>query len=224
MNENKYLLSPSILSADFRELGDQMKQAEDAGADWFHIDVMDGHFVPNLSMGPAILSACNKATDLPLDVHLMIEEPERYLQNFANAGATTITVHIETCPDMDKTQKMIHDLGCKAGITLNPGTKAEMIEPFLKNVDLVLVMSVNPGYSGQSFMPEVLPKISQIRKMLDGINPQVPIEVDGGINPETIRQTYEHGARIFVAATAIFKHPRGIQAGIDSLTEVLPSI
>ncbi len=223
MVENNYLLSPSILSADFTQLGDQMKQAENAGADWFHIDVMDGHFVPNLSMGPAIVSACNKATDLPLDVHLMIEEPELYLKSFAAAGASTITVHIETCPNMDKTQKMIHDLGCKAGITLNPGTRAETIEPFLKNVDLVLVMSVNPGFSGQSFMPEVLPKISRIRKMLDGINPQVPIEVDGGINPDTIRQTFDHGARIFVAASAIFKHSRGIQAGIESLTEKLPS-
>ena len=133
----------------------------------------------------------------------------------------TLTVHIETCPDMDKTQKMIHDLGCKAGITLNPGTSAENIQPYLENVDLVLVMCVNPGFSGQSFMPEVLPKIGQIRKMLDDINPDVQIEVDGGINPETIHQTYDQGARIFVAASAIFKHPQGIQAGIKSLTDKL---
>jgi len=221
MFKEDYLLSPSILSADFTQLGDQMKQAEDAGADWFHIDVMDGHFVPNLSMGPVLVNACQRATELPLDVHLMIEEPERYLDKFAAAGASNLTVHIETCPDMDKTQKMIHDLGCKAGITLNPGTSADTIQPFLKNVDLVLVMSVNPGFSGQSFLPEVLPKINQIRKMLDEINPDVLIEVDGGINPETIRQTYDQGARIFVAASAIFKHPQGIQAGIESLTEKL---
>ncbi|MCD6424445.1 MAG: ribulose-phosphate 3-epimerase [Anaerolineales bacterium] len=221
MFKKDYLLSPSILSADFTQLGDQMKQAEDAGADWFHIDVMDGHFVPNLSMGPALVNACQRATDLPLDVHLMIEEPERYLDKFAAAGASTLTVHIETCPDMDKTQEMIRDLGCKAGITLNPGTSAETIQPFLKNVDLVLVMSVNPGFSGQSFLPEVLPKINRIRKMLDDINPDVLIEVDGGINPETIRQTYDQGARIFVAASAIFKHPQGIRAGIESLTEKL---
>lgn len=221
MFKKDYLLSPSILSADFTQLGDQMKQAEDAGADWFHIDVMDGHFVPNLSMGPALVNACQRATELPLDVHLMIEEPERYLDKFAAAGASTLTVHIETCPDMDKTQKMIHDLGCKAGITLNPGTSADTIQPFLKNVDLVLVMSVNPGFSGQSFLPEVLPKINRIRKMLDEINPDVLIEVDGGINPKTIRQTYDQGARIFVAASAIFKHPHGIQAGIESLTEML---
>lgn len=221
MSEKNYLLSPSILSADFTQLGDQMKQAEKAGADWFHIDVMDGHFVPNLSMGPAVVSACKRATNLPLDVHLMIEEPERYLDKFATAGADIITVHIETCPDMDKTQRMIHDLGCRAGITLNPGTGAERIQPYLKNVDLVLVMSVNPGFSGQSFLPEVLPKIAQIRKMLDDINPGVQIEVDGGINPETIRQTYDQGARVFVAASAIFKHPQGILAGIESLTKML---
>ena len=221
MVNKDYLLSPSILSADFTQLGNQMKQAEDAGADWFHIDVMDGHFVPNLSMGPALVKACQRATDLPLDVHLMIEEPERYLDKFAAAGASSLTVHIETCPDMDKTQKMIHDLGCKAGITLNPGTSADAIQPFLKNVDLVLVMSVNPGFSGQSFLPEVLPKINQIRKMLDDINPDVLIEVDGGINSETIRQTYDQGARVFVAASAIFKHPQGIQAGIESLTDKL---
>jgi len=221
MVKKKYLLSPSILSADFTQLGDQMKQAEDAGADWFHIDVMDGHFVPNISMGPHIVNACKKATDLPLDVHLMIEEPERYLDKFAAAGASTLTVHIETCPDMNKTQQMIHDLGCKAGITLNPGTSAEKIQPYLKNVDLVLVMCVNPGFSGQSFLPEILPKIGQIRKMLDVINPDVQIEVDGGINPETIPQTYNQGARIFVAASAIFKHPQGIQAGIESLTDKL---
>ena len=221
MVEKRYLLSPSILSADFTQLGNQMKQAEEAGADWFHIDIMDGHFVPNISMGPAILEACNKATDLPLDVHLMIEEPERYLDKFAAAGATSLTVHIETCPAMEKTQALIHDLGCKVGITLKPGTNAEAIQPYLKNVDLVLVMTVNPGFSGQSFMSEVVPKIRQIRKMLDDINPGVPIEVDGGIKPETIRQAYDEGARIFVAGSAIFNHPQGIQAGINSLTENL---
>jgi len=221
MVEKDYLLSPSILSADFAQLGNQIKQAEDAGADWFHIDIMDGHFAPNLSMGPAVVEACKRATDLPLDVHLMLEEPERYLDKFAAAGASILTVHIESCPDMDKTQQMIHDLGCKAGITLNPGTNADTIQPYLKNVDLVLVMSVNPGFSGQSFIPEVLPKIGKIRKMLDDINPDVLIEVDGGINPETIRPAYDQGARVFVAASAIFKHPQSIQVGIESLTEKL---
>lgn len=214
-----YIISPSILSADFTQLGDQLKQAEDAGADWFHIDVMDGQFVPNISMGPFIVEACRRATDLPLDVHLMIKDPERYLDRFADAGANNLTVHIETCPEMDQTLERIRELGCKAGITLNPDTSTDKIQPFLKYADLVLVMTVNPGFSGQSFMPEVVPKIREIRKMLDEIKSDVPIEVDGGISPASIRQTYENGARVFVAASSIFKHPDGIKAGIDSLIE-----
>ena len=221
MIEKNYKLSPSILSADFTVLGAQIKEAEDAGADWFHIDIMDGHFVPNLSMGPAIVEACRRATNLPLDVHLMIEEPERYLNNFASAGADGLTVHIETCPDMEKTLNLIRELGCKAGITLNPGTSEEKIQPYLEDVDLVLVMTVQPGFSGQSFRPEVLPKIGRIRKMLDDVKPEVEIEVDGGINPQSIRQTYEQGARVFVASSSIFKHPQGIKAGIESLVDQL---
>ena len=220
--EDKYLLSTSILSADFTQLGDQIKQAEDAGTDWFHIDIMDGHFVPNLSMGPFIVEACSRITNLPLDVHLMIEKPERYLDTFAKSGATNLTVHIETCPEMDKTLQLIHDLGCKAGITLNPSTEVERIEPFLADIDLVLVMSINPGFSGQTFMPEVLPKIARIRKILDEVNPSGLIEVDGGINPLTIRQVYDEGARVFAVASAIFNHPGGIQEGILSIKQKLP--
>jgi ribulose-phosphate 3-epimerase len=225
MKKNRnYLISPSILSADFTRLGDQMEEAQKAGADRFHIDVMDGHFVPNLSMGPAIVKACRRATDLPLDVHLMIEKPERHLQSFADAGASTLVVHIETCPAMADTLTHIQDLGCKAGITLNPATSAEEIQPYLKDADLVLVMTVVPGFSGQSFMPEVLPKIGQIRKMLDEVNPEVAIEVDGGINSETIRSAYDQGAQIFVAASAIFKHPGGIHEGIRALEAKLPGM
>jgi len=223
MTDKQYLLSPSILSADFTKLGDQIKQAEDAGADWIHIDVMDGHFVPNISMGPFIVEACRRVTELPLDVHLMITEPERYLEDFASAGADYLTVHIETCPEMADTQAQIHSLGCKAGITLNPDTGADQIRPYLSTADLVLVMSVQPGFSGQSFKPEVLGKIAQIRTMLDELHPEVQIEVDGGINPQTILEAYQQGARIFVAASAIFKHPDGIQAGIQSLVKQLPS-
>lgn len=221
MNERDFLISPSILSADFTKLGDQIKHAEDAGADWFHIDIMDGHFVPNISMGPFIVETCRRATDLPLDVHLMIEKPERYLSTFVSSGADYLTVHIETCPEMAETLTTIHDLGCNAGITLNPGTMADEIEPFLKLVDLVLVMTVQPGFSGQVFMPDMLPKINQIRKALDKVGSQALLEVDGGINPETIRSTYDQGAKVFVAASAIFKHPQGIQAGVDSLLEQL---
>lgn len=221
MAEKDYLISASILSADYTTLGDQLKQAADAGADWFHIDIMDGHFVPNLAMGPTMIAACRRATDLPLDVHLMVEKPERHLEKFVSAGATNLTVHIETCPDMEKTQSLIRDLGCKVGITLNPGTSPEEIKPYLDGVDLVLVMSVHPGYSGQSFMPDVLPKISQIQNWLDEINSDALIQVDGGVNSETIQGCYQHGARVFVAASAIFKHPQGIAAGVKSLTEQL---
>jgi ribulose-phosphate 3-epimerase len=221
MKENDFLISSSILSADFTRLGDQIKQAEQAGTDWIHIDVMDGHFVPNISMGPFIVEACRRVTDLPLDVHLMIEKPERYLGNFINAGADYLTVHIETCPEMDNTLSKIQELGCKAGMTLNPGTSAEEIEPYLELADLVLVMTVQPGFSGQSFMFDILPKIEQIRKKIDQIKPEILLEVDGGINKETIKSAYDHGARVFVAASAIFKHPQGIQAGIDSLVKEL---
>jgi ribulose-phosphate 3-epimerase len=221
MKEKDFLISPSILSADFTQLGDQIKAAEQAGADWIHVDVMDGHFVPNITMGPFVVEACRRVTDLPLDVHLMIEEPERYMEKFISAGADYLTVHIETCPEMDKTLKRIHDLGCKAGITLNPDTGADKIEPYLNLIDLVLVMTVQPGFSGQSFMLDMLPKINQIRKSIDKIKPDILLEVDGGINPETIRNAYDQGARVFVAASAIFKHPQGIKAGMDSLLEKL---
>jgi ribulose-phosphate 3-epimerase len=221
--EKDYLISPSILSADFTQLGDQIKQAEDAGADWLHIDVMDGHFVPNLSMGPFIVEAARRASNLPLDVHLMIEEPERYLKNFASAGANSMTVHIETCPDLANTLKKIRKLGCKAGITLKPPTPVERIAPYLDQADLVLVMTVNPGFSGQAFMPEMIPKISQIRGLLDKSNPDALIEVDGGIDPKTIRICYEEGARVFVAASAIFQNPSGILEGIQSLRDELPN-
>jgi ribulose-phosphate 3-epimerase len=212
-------ISPSILAADFTQLKDQLIEAAAAGADWFHVDVMDGHFVPNISMGPMIVEACRRITDLPLDVHLMIEKPERYLARFAEAGASNLTVHIETCPEMDRTIEHIHELGCKAGITLKPDTPADMIKPYLSDVDLVLVMTVNPGFSGQSFMPEVLPKIAQIRRMLDDLNPQAQIEVDGGISSKTVKSVFEQGARIFVAGSAVFNHSGGIKTGIDAILD-----
>jgi ribulose-phosphate 3-epimerase len=217
-----YLIAPSILSADFTQLGSQIKEAEQGGADWIHIDVMDGHFVPNLTMGPFIVEACATITSLPLDVHLMVEKPETLLSDFAQAGADILTVHIETCPHIHRTLQTIHDLGCKAGITLNPGTPASSLEAVLPFVDLVLVMTVNPGYSGQSFIPEMIPKIAHIRGMLDEFNQEAKIEVDGGINPETMLETIKAGAEVFVAASAIFDHPQGIQSGIAAMRDVLP--
>ncbi len=217
-----YLIAPSILSADFTHLGSQITEAEGGGADWIHIDVMDGHFVPNLTMGPFIVETCAEITSLPLDVHLMVENPESLLSDFSQAGADTLTVHIEACPHIHRTLQTIHDLGCNAGITLNPGTPANSLEAVLPFVDLVLVMTVNPGYSGQSFIPEMIPKIAQIRNMLDEVNPAAKIEVDGGINPQTMPKTIDAGAEVFVAASAIFDHPQGIQVGIAAMRDVLP--
>ena len=213
------LLSTSILSADFKILGAQLAETEAAGTDWFHIDVMDGQFVPNLSMGPFIVAACREATKLPLDVHLMIETPERLMEAFVKAGADRLTIHAEAVKDLPGAVKKITDLGVKASVAISPDTPAEKIESVLETVDMVLVMTVYPGYSGQDFIPEMLPKIRQIRGMLDQVNPQATIQVDGGIDAGTLPLTLAAGAQIFVAASAIYNHPMGIQAGIAALRE-----
>jgi ribulose-phosphate 3-epimerase len=219
----KHVLSTSILSADFTRLGEEIAAVQAAGADWLHVDVMDGHFVPNITMGPFIVQACRRATQLPLDVHLMIEQPERYLEAFAKAGASGITVHVETCPDLSNTLKQIKSLGCTAGIVLNPPTPVGKIEPFLAEADLVLVMSVNPGYSGQSFIPETIAKVAEVRKQLDALGSSAWLEVDGGIDVNTLPLMKEAGATAFVAATAVFKHPQGAKAGVKSLKNVIAS-
>jgi ribulose-phosphate 3-epimerase len=216
-----YLIATSILSADFSQLGNQISQVQAAGGDWIHVDVMDGHFVPNLTMGPFIVNACRQITDLPLDVHLMIDNPDDMIPAFAQAGASSLSVHVETCPNLHRTLQNIRSLECRPGVVLNPGTPAMLIEPVLHLVDFVLVLTVNPGYSGQSFLPEVLPKINQVRKMLDRLNPQAMIEVDGGITPQTLPLTLAAGAQIFVTATAVFGHPQGIKAGIQSLRDCI---
>lgn len=213
----EYLISVSILSADFSRLGEQIREAEQAGADWIHVDVMDGHFVPNLTMGPVIVKACRRVTQLPIDVHLMVESPGEFLYDFAHAGASNLTVHIETCPDMPRMVQTIHALGCRAGIVLNPETPVGTILPYLPIVDLVLVMSVNPGYSGQEFCPEVLPKLSVARQELVNSGRPVRLEIDGGINAQTIPSARDAGADVFVAASAIFEHPDGIASGIQLL-------
>jgi ribulose-phosphate 3-epimerase len=216
---NPILIATSILSADFTRLGDQIQAAQEAGADWIHVDVMDGHFVPNLTMGPFIVQACRRVTNLPLDVHLMVSEPQTFLEAFAKAGATHLTVHIETCPQLHRILQTIRELGCKPGVVLNPSTTASSLDPVLHLVDLVLVMSVNPGYSGQSFLPEVLPKVSLIRQRLNQLNPTAWLEIDGGINAQTLPLALKSGAQVFVAASAVFKHPHGIAAGIKELRD-----
>ena len=212
-----FIIAPSILSADFTRLGEQIAEAEAAGADWIHVDVMDGHFVPNLTMGPFIVAACRRVTDLPLDVHLMVEHPENLLEAFARAGASHLIVHVETCPQIARTISTIKSLGCRAGVTLNPATPARDLEPALALADLVLVLTVHPGYSGQAFMTEMVPKVAEVRNRLDEIKSSAWLETDGGLTVETIPMVRDAGANAFVSASAVFQHPGGIAAGLRSL-------
>ncbi|MBT3241235.1 MAG: ribulose-phosphate 3-epimerase [Chloroflexi bacterium] len=218
---NQNLIAPSILSADFTQLGNQLKEIEDHGADWVHIDVIDGQFAPNITMGIVVVEACKRVTNLPLNVHLMINNPENLIADFAKAGASHLTIHTEASSNLHRSLQMIRKLGCKVGVAINPGTPAEAVKPVLSIVDLVLVMTVNPGYSGQAFIPETLPKIKQIRSWLDEINPEADIQVDGGVSEETIPLLLQAGANVFVSGNSIFKHPQGIQAGIESLKNKL---
>ena len=218
---NTIKLSSSILSADFSQLGNQIKLAENAGVDWIHLDVMDGHFVPNITMGPFIVETCRRITNLPLDVHLMIEKPEKHIHSFINAGANTVSIHVENNPNALRTLQEIQEAGSKAGIVLNPGTPAIAISSLIEFADMVLVMTVNPGYSGQKFMPQVVKKIREVSEMTSVLKNKPEIEVDGGISVETIKPVYEAGARVFVAATAIFKHKMGIETGIKQLRQAV---
>src|SRR5512138_1921138 len=218
---NRYIISTSILSADFARLGEEIATVEEAGADWIHVDVMDGHFVPNITMGPFIVETCRRITKLPLDVHLMIEHPERYIEAFAKAGASGLTVHVETCPDIVGTLRQIKSHGCRAGAVLNPETPVGAIQTALPEADLILVMSVHPGYSGQHFMPEAIKKVSEIRKKLDTLRSHAWLEVDGGIDVDTLPKMKEAGATAFVAATAVFKNPEGPAAGVRALRDVI---
>jgi ribulose-phosphate 3-epimerase len=198
------LIAPSILSADFSRLGEDIRAVEAAGADWIHIDVMDGHFVPNITMGPLVVKAANAVTSLPLDVHLMIERPDRYLSDFAAAGATWISVQVEACDHLNRALQHLHELGCKPGVVLNPSTPLTAIEWVLDLVDYVLIMSVNPGFSGQTFIPNTLDKIRQLRRMIDERKLDVLIQVDGGVNQANIASISDAGADAFVAGSAIF--------------------
>ena len=198
------MIAPSLLSADFSRLGDEIRAVEAAGADVIHVDVMDGHFVPNITIGPLIVKAVRSVTSLPVDVHLMITDPDRYLQDFIDAGADWVTVHVEACTHLHRTLSFIKEKGKKAGAVLNPATSLSTLEYVLAEVDLVMLMSVNPGYGGQSFIESSVGKISRLRQMLDSINPGAGIEVDGGISPATIKRVAAAGANIFVAGSAIY--------------------
>lgn len=198
------MIAPSILSADFSHLGREVDAVRQAGAEVIHVDVMDGHFVPNITIGPLVVRAVRQVTDLPVDVHLMITEPDRYLQDFADAGADWITVHVEACTHLHRTIHHILDLGKRAGAVLNPATSLSTLDYILEDVDLIMLMSVNPGFGGQSFIPSTLEKIRKLRAMLDRVNPGAGIEIDGGISPKTIAGVAEAGANIFVAGSAVY--------------------
>jgi len=198
------LIAPSILSADFANLGEEIRAIERAGADWVHVDVMDGHFVPNITIGPLVVEAVKRCTDLPLDVHLMIEQPDRYVADFVSAGATTVGVHVETCPHLHRSVENIRKAGARACVVLNPATPAMAVEAVLGDIDQILLMTVNPGFGGQSFIPGVLPKIRALSNWVQARGLDVDIEVDGGINPETIGEAAAVGANVFVAGNAVF--------------------
>ncbi|UQW98340.1 ribulose-phosphate 3-epimerase [Rummeliibacillus sp. G93] len=197
-------IAPSILAADFSKLAEEVKAVEEAGAKLIHIDVMDGHFVPNITMGPIVVDALRPVTNLPLDVHLMIENPDQYIEEFVRAGADYITVHVEACRHLHRTIQLIRSLGAKPGVVLNPHTPVETIQHVLEDIDLVLLMTVNPGFGGQKFIHSVVPKIETLSGMIKEKNLNVEIEIDGGINAETIKPCAQAGASIFVAGSAIY--------------------
>jgi ribulose-phosphate 3-epimerase len=214
-------LAPSILSADFARLGEQIDEVVKAGADYIHVDVMDGHFVPNITIGAPVVASIRPVTSLPLDVHLMIEHPERYISDFVKAGANIITVHVEASPHLQSTIRLIKELGAKAGVSLNPPTPLSAVDEFIHHVDLVLIMSVNPGFGGQSFIPETLPRIASMRKILDDRRPGVELEVDGGINADNAPDIVKAGANILVAGNSIFRAEEGITRAMRRLREAV---
>jgi len=206
------LVAPSILSADFGRLAEEVRAVEAGGADWIHVDVMDGRFVPNITLGPAVVAAVRAVTALPLDVHLMIVEPEKHLDDFANAGADVLSVHVEAVTHLHRTLQHIRHLGKRAGVVLNPATSEDTIRYVLTSTDVVLVMSVNPGYGGQAFIPDVLPKVRAIRQMIDRSGLPIALEIDGGVAHDTAALVTEAGARVLVAGSAVFSHPPYVDA------------
>lgn len=225
---NGIKLAPSVLAADYARLGEQVQEAAAAGADYLHVDVMDGRFVPNISVGPLVVEALRRATDLPLDVHLMIEEPERHIEAFAQAGASILTVHPEASAHLHRLAQMIKGLGVRSGVALNPASPLALIEEVLAEVDLVLLMTVNPGWGGQAFLRSVLPKIRRLRRLLDEQGLAAELEVDGGITAETVPLVVEAGARVLVAGSAVFQHADGVAKAMasigDSVRKVRPAV
>jgi len=217
----KPIISASILNADFTCLKQQIAESENAGISWIHLDVMDGHFVPNITIGPFVVEACKKVTNLPLDVHLMIENPEQFVERFAQAGSNYLSVHIENNPHINRLLNNIRELGCKPGIVLNPGTPANSISSILHLVDLILVMTVNPGFGGQTFLFDQLEKIKQVKQMTRNLPASPLIQVDGGITAQTLPLAAEAGADVFVVGSAIFTNPAGIKKGVSDLISSL---
>jgi len=216
------IIAPSLLAADINHLADQVEQAASAGADWIHVDVMDGVFVPNITFGTNIVKAVRDVTDLPIDVHLMIVKPERHLQAFADAGTSHLTVHYETCPHIHRTLQTIRELGMSPGIVINPGTPVESLQELTHDFNSVLIMTVNPGFGGQQFIETMYAKIERTAALLRETGSNAQIQVDGGVDEHTIRACFDAGARNFVVGSSIFKYEEGISAGLRALRDALP--
>jgi ribulose-phosphate 3-epimerase len=216
-------IAPSILSCDFSRLAEEIREAESGGADWIHVDVMDGHFVPNITIGPVITAAARRSTDLPLDVHLMIDQPERHLETFAKAGADILTVHHEACPDLPRTVERIRALGVRAGVAINPATPLESVRHVASDVDLLLVMSVNPGFGGQAFIAGSTDKLRHARELLDQLGSEAELEVDGGIDARNSEVVARAGATVVVAGSAVYGHPGGAAEGVRAIRRSLAS-
>ena len=215
------VIAPSILSADFARLGDDIRAVEEGGADWIHVDVMDGHFVPNITLGPAITAASNRSTDLPLDVHLMIENPDRYVSDFVEAGADWLTVHWEACTHLHRVVQQIREAGARPGVALNPATPVDVVADILGDLDLLLIMTVNPGFGGQAFIEASYGRIERARELIDRSGREVRLEVDGGASAANARRLVDAGADALVAGSAVYGHPGGAAEGVRAIRDAL---